>query len=255
LANQGRISEALSSIDEAMALAWRSENLIVLGRASNGIGWIHREILNVRTAIEHDEASVEMSHSANVAEGEANALINLVYDYTAVGEHRKAMSAMSRVDALFDRDVWNRWRFYDIRQQAGGAEFWLAARQLDRAEEHARRLLANAERYGVPKYLAIAYRLLGEITAVSGDLNAAEEQLLRSMDSFAKKPVPLVEWRSHAALGKVLLQGGKRPAAAREAFSRAATVIQQIAGNITDPALQSGFLAAHDVRRVLSESG
>jgi hypothetical protein len=56
-------------------------------------------------------------------------------------------------------------------------------------------------------------------------------------------------------LGKVLLQGGKHPAAAREAFARAAGTIQQIAANITDPELRSGFLGAHDVRQVLSESG
>ncbi len=59
LANQGHISEALGSIDKAVALARRSENGIVLARASNGIGWIYREILDLGTAIEHDEAGVK----------------------------------------------------------------------------------------------------------------------------------------------------------------------------------------------------
>ena len=238
-----------------MALARRSENGIVLARAPNGIGWIYREIQDPRTAIEHDEDGVETARSAKVTEAEANALINLVYDYTAVGEQGRALAAMRRVDALFDRDNWNRWRFYDIRQQAGGAEYWLAARQLDRAEEHARRLLSNAQRYDVPKYLAIARRILGEIAAMSGDLDVAEEQLQLSIEPFGKTPAPLAEWRCHAVLGKVLLQGGKHPAAAREAFARAAGVIQQIAANIADPELRSGFLGAHDVRQVLSESG
>lgn len=254
LANQGRISEALSSIGEAVALARRSENGIVLARATNGIGWMYREILDLRTAIDHDEAGVETARSAKVTEAEANALINLVYDYTAVGEPGKALAAMSRVDALFDRDNWNRWRFYDIRQQAGGAEYWLAARKLDRAEEHARRLLSNAQRHGVPKYVAVARRILGEIAAISGDLNTAEEQLDLSIEPLGKTPAPLAEWRCHAALGKVLLQG-KHPTAAREAFARAAEVIQQIATNITDPGLRSGFLGAHYVRQVVSESG
>jgi hypothetical protein len=162
---------------------------------------------------------------------------------------------MSRVDTLFDRDNWNRWRFYDIRQQAGGAEYWLAARQLDRAEEHARRLLSNAQRHGVQKYRAVAHRILGEIAAMSGDLNAAEEQVLLSIEPFAQTPAPLAEWRCHAALGKILLQRGKQPAAAGEAFARAAGIIRQIAASISAPELRSGFLDAHDVRRVLSESG
>ena len=202
LANQGRISEALGSIEEAVALARRSENGIVLARAPNGIGWIYREILDLRTAIEHDEAEVETARSARVTEAEANALINLVYDYTAIGEPGRALAAMSRVDALFDRDNWNRWRSYDIRQQAGAAEYWLAARQLDRAEEHARRLLSKAQRYGVQKYLAVARRILGEIAAMSGDLNAAEEQLQLSIEPFGKTPAPLAEWRCHAAWAK-----------------------------------------------------
>ena len=78
-------------------------------------------------------------------EAEANALINLVYDYTLVGDPGKSyLQPCSRVDSLFDRELWNRWRFYDIRQQAASAEYWLAGRHLDRAEEYARRLLANA---------------------------------------------------------------------------------------------------------------
>ena len=100
---------------------------------------------------------------------------------------------MRRVDSLFDRELWNRWRFYDVRHQAAGAEYWLAGRELDRAHEHARRLLANAERYDVPKYLGVAHRILGEIAAVAGDLNTAEEELIRSAEPFEKTPAPLAE--------------------------------------------------------------
>ena len=254
LANQGHISEALSLSTKQWP--WRAgvrTGLCSPARPTGLAGSIARFWI-CGTAIEHDEAGVETARSAKVTEAEANALINLVYDYTAVGEQGRALAAMSRVDSLFDRDNWNRWRFYDIRQQAGGAEYWLAARQLDRAEEHARRLLSNAQRHGVQKYLAVAHRILGEIAAMSGDLNTAEEQLQLSIEPFGKTPAPLAEWRCHAALGKVLLQGGKHPAAAREAFARAAGKIQQIAASITDPELRSGFLGAHDVRQVLSES-
>ena len=189
-----------------------------------------------------------------MTEAEANALINLVYDYTAIGERGKAVAAMTQVDMLVDRDNWNRWRFYDIRQQAGGAEYWIAERQLDRAEEYARRLLLNAQRHGVEKYRAIAHRILGRIAAMVGDLNLAEQEALLSLEPFERTPAPLAEWRCHVALGKVLLQRGKRPAAAREAFARAVGTIQQIASSISAPELSVGFLSAHDLRQVLSES-
>jgi tetratricopeptide (TPR) repeat protein len=254
LANQGRISEALASMHEALAMARRNGNQIVLARAPNGVGWVHREIGNLRVAIEYDEACVETARRANANEAESNALINLVYDYAAAGEDAKALAAMQSVDALYDLEIWMRWRFFDIRQQAAGAEFWLAARNLDRAEEHARRLLANAQRYGVPKYIAIAHRLLGEIATVSGDANAAEEEFIQSLQPFAKNPAPLVEWRNHAAFGRLLLEK-RRPAAAHDSFSRAAVVLQKIYESITEPELRSVFLDEPAVRQVIAESG
>jgi hypothetical protein len=114
-------------------------------------------------------------------------------------------------------------------------------------------LLANAERYGVPKYLAVAHRILGEIAALYGELNNAEDELLQADDALKRTPAPLVAWRSYAARGRALLQGGKRPAAAREAFGRAAGVISQISATISEPGLRAGFLATSDVRQILSE--
>jgi len=252
LANQGRISEALDCLNEALALGRRNENRIVLARAQNGIGWIYREIGLLRRAIEYDEACVETARAAGATEAEANALINLVYDYTMSGERTQGADAMQRVDALYDRELWNRWRFYEVRQQAASAEYWFAAGNLDRAEEHARALLANAQGYGVPKYVSTAHRILGAIAAVSGDVNKAEEQLMSSLMPLERNPAPLVEWRTHAALGRLMQQAGRRPIAAREAFRRAAEVIERLAGNITYSELRSAFIDTSDVRQVLS---
>ena len=256
LANRGRISEALSSLSEALALASRGGNQIVLSRAPNGVGYGYIVgIGNLRLAIEYNEACVETARRAQANEAESNALINLAYDYTQVGQPEKALAAIQRVDSLFDRENWMRWRFFDVRQQAAAAEYWLTARNLDRAEEHARRLLGNSRRYGVPKYIAIGHRLLGEIAAVSGDANAAEEEFIQSLQPFEKNPAPLVEWKNHAAFGRMLLDSGRRPAAARDAFSRAAVVVQQIYASIVEPELRSVFLDDPAVRQVIAESG
>lgn len=252
LANQGRISEALSSLNGALALARRNENPIVLARAPNGLGWIYREMGILPRAIEYNEACVETARTAGATEAEANALINLVYDYTLVGKASKAAAVMQRVDSLYDRQLWNRWRFYEVRHQAASAEYWLAARKLDRAEEHAHTLLANAQRYGVPKYIAIAHRILGEIADFCGDAISAEEELMNSIEPLQGNPAPLVEWRNHAALGRLLQRSAGRPAAAREAFRRAARLVQKIAASIADSELQSAFLDAADIRQVLS---
>ncbi len=252
-ANRGRLSEAMASLDEALELAKRNNNAVALSRVPNGCGWVWREIGNLSKAIEFNDGSVEFSRRFRAAEAESNALINLVYDYLLAGEPGKAAGALERVQPLYERERWNRWRFYEIRHQAAEAELRLVEGKLDRAGEHARVLLDNASKYGVPKYIATARRLLGEIAALSGDPNTAEDELTRSLEAFGAHPMPLIEWRHHAALARLLASRG-RPAAARAAFGRAEALVQGLAVSIDDLALRDVFLQTRSVREVLARA-
>ena len=252
-ANRGRLSEAMASLEEAMDLAKRNNNAVALSRVPNGCGWVWREIGNLGKAIEFNDGSVEFSRRFRAAEAESNALINLVYDYLLAGEPGKAAGALERVQPLYERERWNRWRFHEIRHQAAEAELRLVEGDLDRAGEHARVLLDNSRKYGVPKYVATAQRLLGEVAALKGDHNTAEEELTRSLEPFASHPMPLIEWRHHAALAR-LLASCRRPAAALKAFSRAEELVQGLAAGIYDPALRDMFLQTRSVHEVLARS-
>ncbi len=252
-ANRGRLSAAMASLDEALDLSKRNNNAVGLSRVPNGCGWRWREIGDLGTAIEFNDGGAEFARRLKAAAAEANSLINLVYDYLLAGEPGKAAGALERVKPLYEREMWNRWRFYEIRHQAAEAELRLVEGDLDRAEEHARVLQANAGKYGVPKYVATAGRLLGEIAAFKGDYNTAEGELTRSLEHFAAHPMPLIEWRHHAALARVLASGG-RPAAGMEAFGRAQVLIQGLAASIDDPALREMFLRTRSVREVVVRS-
>jgi serine/threonine protein kinase len=248
-ANRGRISEAMASMQEAFDLAKRNNNGVALSRVPNGIGWVWREIGDLSKAIEFNQGSIEVAQRARAAEAEANGWLNIVYDYLLAGEPAKAAAALEGVQPLYEREKWNRWRFYGIRHQAANAEFFLVKSRLDQAAEHARVLLDNARKHGVPKYIATAERLLGEIAARNGDHNSAEEHLARSLEPFATHPMPMVEWRNHASMAR-LLAARNRPAAARESFARAAALVQEIAAGITEPALRELFLRTSAVREV-----
>jgi len=250
LANRGRISEAMGCMQEGLDMARRNNNAVALSRIPNGIGWVSREIGDLRTAIAFNEGCVEVSRRTRAAEAEANALLNLVYDYLLAGEPGKCEHVLECILPLQERERWNRHRFYGIRHNAAQAEYWLARRKLDRAEEYARALLANAEQRGVPKYIAVARRLLGEIAAVNGEATVAEEELTRSLEPFATHPMPLIEWRNHAALGR-LLTARQKPGGAREAFKRAETLVRELARNISDPAPRKVFLEMEAVREVI----
>jgi serine/threonine protein kinase/tetratricopeptide (TPR) repeat protein len=250
-ANQGNIAGAMTAMQEGLDLARRNNNALALSRIPNGIGWVWRETGNLGKAIEFNEGNVEITQRTGAAEGEANALINLVYDYLEAGHPHKAADALERIYPLYEREKWNRWRFYGIRHPAASAEYLLGQRRLDGAEEYARLTLTNAERNDVPKYTAIARRLLGQIAAARGDGNAAEEELLRSLEPFSGHPMPLIEWRNHLALAR-LLKSRNRPAAARESYRQAERLLGELAANISDPAQRAGFLIMDAVREVLA---
>jgi predicted ATPase len=249
LANRGRVSEAMKALQDGLDLARRNNNALALSRIPNGIGWLWREIGDLGKAIEFNEGCVEVTRRTRAAEAEANALLNLVYDYLEAGRPAQAEGALERIYPLYEREKWNRWRFYGIRHQAAQAEYWLALRELDKAEEHARVLLANAQENAVAKYVAIARRLLAEIAAASGDLNRAEEELMGSLEPYAAHPMPLIEWRNHLVLARVLTTQN-RPAAAREAYARADVLLRGLAGTITDPVHRETFRSMAAMREV-----
>jgi predicted ATPase len=249
LANRGRISESMKAMQDGLDLAKRNNNALALSRIPNGIGWLWRETGDLGKAIEFNEGCVEVTQRTKAAEAEANALLNLVYDYLEAKQPAQAERALERIYPLYEREKWNRWRFYGIRHQAAQAEYWLARRKLDKAEEHTRLLLANAQENRVAKYVAIARRMMAEIAVARGDLNRAEEELAQSLEPYAAHPMPLVEWRSHLALGR-LLAARSRPAAARQAFERADILLRGLAATITDPTHRETFQVMDAVREV-----
>ncbi len=247
--NLGRMSEALRKLNEAIEMARRNGDHFILPRLPNCIGWIHRELQDFGPALRHDQSGVELARENHILEAEANSLINLGYDYTHEREGEKPLSAFREVEAIFARDDWLRWR-YNIRLQAGQAEYWLARGNLERAEEYARRLLETATHYEAHKYIAVARRLLAEAAAARGDLPRAETELKAALDLLRKYPSPPTAWRIHAALGRVRSQMGQTQAA-REAFASAAAIVNKIASNVDDEELRATFLNSAAVREVI----
>jgi ATP/maltotriose-dependent transcriptional regulator MalT len=179
-------------------------------------------------------------------------VINLGCDYTQQGKGEKSPPAFREAEAMLERDEWTRWRF-NLRLQAGSAEYWLTQGDLGQAEECGSRLLQAATHHGVPKYIAVAHKLLAEVAIARGDLTAGETQLNAALDQLREYPAPLVAWRIFAAFGRLRLQMSEG-ASAREAFTQAAKIIEQIAANVSGEELRATFLNSASVREVLEGS-
>ena len=247
--NRGRMSDALATLHEAMAVGRRNGDRFWLPRVPNCIGWIHRELQDFDQALEWDQQGLEIAREYDVVEAEANSLINLGCDFAHLGEDRKTMPAFRDVEVCFHRDMWMRWQ-YSLRLQAGASEYWLSQGDPEKAEGHAKRLLEEAASREVRKYIATSYKLLAEVAMARGDLADAEVSLAAALDQLHSYPAPLVAWRTYVVLGRLrrLMGDGET---AREAFAQAAAIVGEIAANVRDEGLRAIFLNSTAVREVL----
>jgi tetratricopeptide (TPR) repeat protein/predicted Ser/Thr protein kinase len=250
--NLGRMSEALNTLTEAMAMAARNGDHFWFPRLPNCIGWIHRELGDFRGAFEHDQHGVEVSREFHVLEAEANSLINLGMDHTRECASEKSVAAFEQVEDIFHRDAWFRWR-YNIRHQAARAEHSLSRGELSQASEYANGLFDMAGQFKARKYIAVAHKLRAEIALSRGSPTEAETELLSALEVFRSYPVPILEWKILAVLGR-LYSLGHDPTRARSAFSRSAAIIKQLAGKAPDEYLRSIFLNSDEARAVLEAS-
>lgn len=247
--NQGRLSEALATFDEALEIGHRQGEQFWSPRIPNCIGWVYREMQDFVRAREYNSRGLEVGRKANVLEAQANSLINLGIDYKHAGESEKTRESFREVKDIFRRDAWFRWR-YKIRLQAGQCEHLIAQGELDGAEEHARALLEIATRYEAHKYIAVAHRLLARIAVRRGDDAQAEIELRESLARLAAHPVPVEAWKTHAEMGRWCERAGDL-AGARESWTQAAALIEMIADGIHDEKQRKIFLDSHAAGQVL----
>jgi tetratricopeptide (TPR) repeat protein len=248
--NMGRMSDALTTLNDAIVKARRNGDLFWGPRMPNCIGWIHRELQNFAEAFKYDREGCAVAREHQVLEAEANSLINLGIDYTQTSEADKTESAFHEVEDIFERDAWFRWR-YNIRLQAATAEHWLAQGNVVKAGQFALSLRELALRYEAHKYVALAHSLLGQIAVAEGNLPEAEKQFATALAELESYPAPLVAWKTYATVGRLKLQLGD-PSSAREAFAKAMEIVNSIAANVSDESLRTTLMDSAAVREVVS---
>jgi serine/threonine protein kinase/tetratricopeptide (TPR) repeat protein len=240
--NQGKMSAALATLNEALARGRRNGDLFWHPRLPNCIGWIYRELYDFESARKYNEEGIDVSRRHHVLEAEANSLINRGIDCTYAGDKEKTAAAFHEVRDIFERDAWFRWR-YNIRLEAALAEHWLSSGDLDQAREYVGRLHATATEHEVHKYIAVAHHLNARVSVASGDLAEAEDHFAAALAELENYPAPLVAWKVHA--GRARLKSQLRDVAgAQEASTSASEIVDQIASNVADENLRNTFLNA-----------
>ena len=242
LGNQGQLSEALHTLEEARRLAELNGERYWLPRLPNTIGWIYREMQDLETALQLDTENIRLAEEMGMVEGRANAHVNLGHDYLALGEPASAFEHLQQAEQLFNRDVWFRWR-YAIRMQAEMTSYWICRGDLKMAAMHAAACLQAAETPRARKYLAWGHKLLGDIALLEERMDDARRGYQTALDVLARNPCPMLEWQILKASARAA-RHAKSDSTAEERLGRARAVIQSLADSIRDDNLRQKFLAA-----------
>ena len=248
LGNQGRLSDAMSTLREGIRLAELNGERFYLSRLPNTLGWIHREAQDFETALRFDSENVSLARELGFAEGEANSLVNLGHDYLSLGEADRAFEHLQKAATIYEQDVWYRWR-YNTRLQAELARYWIFRGSLEAATRHAAACLKAAEATQTHKYTAWAHKVLGDIASLKDRVEDARREYGIALQTVDAHPCPTTHWRILKARADLATKL-KDSAAADQFRGQARKVVEGLADSIREEPLRQTFLTSTAIREL-----
>jgi tetratricopeptide (TPR) repeat protein len=236
----------LSDLREVHRLAELNGDRFWIPRVPNALGWLHRELLDMETALKWDGDGVCIAHEMRCDEAEANSHVNLGHDYLVLGEPARAWEHLEEAARIFERDVWNRWR-YNIRLQAERANYWISRGDLKQATVYATASLEQSKATLSRKHWAWAHKLLGDIAVLEDRVPEAPGEYEKALSILERHSCPIIEWRILLAAAEAARRLNDTTSA-DSLRARARHVVESLAESITEPTLRERFLSAQPDR-------
>jgi tetratricopeptide (TPR) repeat protein len=242
LANRGRISDALQTLQEGMRMGEMNGERFWLSRIPNTVGWIYSELLDHETARKYNLDGVVAAQQAGMPEVEANSHINLSNAYVALGDLNLAWRHLSEGQRILSAEGdWLKWRF-TIRLELENANYLLARGDPVKARASAKVALEKAEAVLARKHIAWAHKLLADIDLLEGNPVSAATECETALEIMRHYPCPLIEWKTlltarHAA--SLCGDSGY----AEHTLKRAVESLTVLADSIRDPMVRQKFLS------------
>jgi tetratricopeptide (TPR) repeat protein len=248
--NQGRLSDAIERLEEALRLAELLGDRFMLPRVANTRGWVLSELFDTEAALRVNTEAVGLALEIGDVEAECMGRINAARDCLTLGEPEQAREHLQQAATRCEQDVWFRWVYYP-RLQAEMAAYWITRGDLPQAISCARVSLEDAERTSTRKRMAWAHKLLGEIAALEDRPEDAGREFGAALRILEHHACPTIEWQILRAAA--VAAGARGDSVARsELMGRARAVARSLAESIRDDALQQNFLRSKPIRDVLS---
>jgi class 3 adenylate cyclase/tetratricopeptide (TPR) repeat protein len=249
LASNGRYSEAITALSDAIEFCERIGDKAVRSRSWNTLGWVHMELCDFERGIECNERGLDIAHDVGDPEITINAQLNLADAAFATGERERATSALEELYAgLPEMHEWMKWRYSQHLLHSLG-EAVLAAGDAVRVLALADECLALAEPTESLKNVVKGRRLRGQALMAQGKLEAAEEELSAALEVARRAGNPPQLWKTQAVMGE-LRRGQGDDQGALDSYLEALTAINAVAEALTDTGLRAKFLSSQQVSAI-----
>ncbi|MGH8066233.1 MAG: hypothetical protein ACRERE_13565 [Candidatus Entotheonellia bacterium] len=248
----GYYAQALTMLHEGMATAKERQNTFFVGRLTNTLGWFSREFGAVSRAVELDHESVELGRAARIANVEISALINLGFDYLALGQPERALVSLKPTLERVQHEAFgvHRWR-WRMRLLIGLAEVHYAMGAQELALRAVEEGLEQAQATGSQKYVANAWALRGKILLALGRREAGGRALRRAFRLVERLHSPSLIYPIAYDLGQWFeMTGNERRATAL--YGKAKATIEHMLAAVEDPAWEASFRQSGPVQTILA---
>jgi class 3 adenylate cyclase/tetratricopeptide (TPR) repeat protein len=246
----GHYAQAFTMWREGMRKAQERDSKFIIGRLTNTHGWFHRELGDLSRAVESDQESIELGRRTGISNVECSALINLGFDYLALGQHARAQSYLAPTLDRVEREAFghHRWR-WKMKLCIGLAEVSYTTGAYDQALRYVEEGINEAQATSSQKYVALGWALRGKIVAKLGDADTAGRELQRAFSLAEQLQSPSLIYPIAYDLGHWYETTGKEREAA-SLYGKAKVTIEQMATAVEDEALRSTFLQSALVQAI-----
>jgi tetratricopeptide (TPR) repeat protein len=253
LCGRGEYDKALESLRKALELSTRLDDKVFRCRILNTYGWVYGELHHLDAAMKYNQEGVELSYTVNDPEIIRNAELNLGDNYLFQGNIEQARQCLEKVyrDSQ-QRGKWGeeymKWRYMQHCCHSLG-ELWLLKGDSDKALRFADECLQLAEPTESRKNIVKGWRLQGQAYSIQGRLAEAEAVLQKALTLAKEIGNPPQLWKTYQALGE-LYEKQSATDQARSAYASAIEMIEGVASQLQDQAIQETFLAARPVQEL-----
>jgi tetratricopeptide (TPR) repeat protein len=121
-----------------------------------------------------------------------------------------------------------------------------------KAMEFAEDTLARGQNTAAKKYIAMGWKLKGEVLMAMEQVEEAAECFRKSRDLVDQMDYPPLMWKTRFSLGQIYNQQGKYEAA-KESLEKASAIIARMASNVSDIEVKQTFLNSEPIQAVYKQ--